>query len=628
MIIRASRLIETLTLCGSVAMVFARPASAQGLAGWSNLNQVGTLLNSETNAQSSTSTYNEYSGPWTFDPAASTPITIFPFSPGVSVPPARSPPVSREPMPPDSNPPAVPHSGTAPSVGSNAATSLVSECDIAGEPIDHLAASHDPGPWPSGPFELHDRQFPENFFKRPYFFMLGDRPPEPSPRIAPFSVPLPIPPVLVPDYRDANTEFYQLTVREAKKEIIPGVLTPIWGFDGMYPGPTICIKQGKKAIVRQINHTNIHLSIHRHGGDQPGSMDGHPTDMIMPGAYKDYEYVQPDHRLMWYHDHTMEKTGAHVYHGIAGFYIVENPLEKQFGLPMGKNKIPLAITDKIIGSDGKLVYPVNFQTIMEGVMGDTILVNGAPQPYLEVANRKMRFLVLNSSTARVYELALSNGQPLIQIGTGAGLLQAPEVLSAIELSPSDRADLVIDFSSVPVGEKVILRNLLGSGTTRDIMRFDVVREETDDSVIPERFNEHALLNPSDAAAERTFVFEMDKELNDMNKMWVINGKPFDENEIYARPKLGTTEVWTLINNSGQPHPFHMHLVNFQILSKNYETPADPDLTGTDDESLLLHPGQIVKIIMKWEHFTGKYVLHCHNSEHEDHAMMMQYEVVE
>lgn len=623
-----SRSFETLTICAIGMMFVGRPAVAQNAEVWRNANQAGTVLNSQSNAQSSTNTYNGYFGPWTFGTAAPPPISTFPFSPGVSAPPAISsqdPPAAAVPV---SHPLAAPDSETSPPVSGNAETNLISECDIAGKPIDHLAASIDPGPWPDGPFELHDREFPEDFFKRPYFFMLGDRPPEPSPQIAPFSVPLPIPPVLVPEYRDANTEFYQLTVREAKKEILPGVLTPIWGFDGMYPGPTICIKQGKKAIVRQINHTNVHLSIHRHGGDQPGSMDGQPTDMIMPGEFKDYEYVQPDHRLMWYHDHMMEKTGAHVYHGIAGFYIVESPLEKEFGLPMGKNKIPLAITDKIIGSDGKLVYPVNFQTIMEGVMGDTILVNGAPQPFIEVGNRKMRFIILNSSTARVYELALSNGQPLIQIGTGAGLLQAPEILSAIELSPSDRADVVIDFSKVPVGEKVVLKNLLGSGTTSDIMRFDVVREEADDSVIPARFNEHELLNPSDAAAERTFVFEMDKELNDMNKMWVINGKPFDENEIYAKPKLGTTEVWTLINSSGQPHPFHMHLVNFQILTKNYETPADPDLVGTDDESLLLHPGQIVKIIMKWEHFTGKYVLHCHNSEHEDHAMMMQYEVIE
>lgn len=505
---------------------------------------------------------------------------------------------------------------------------LTPPCDMAGEAVDHLIASEDPGPWPSGPFQLHEREFGPDFFKRPYFFMMGDNPPEPSPPVPAFSVPMPIPPLLVPTRRDDGTHFFQLTIREANKEIIPGKKTPIWGFDGIYPGPTICVPQGSRTIVRQINHTPIGVTIHRHGGDQRGEMDGQPTETIKPGEFKDYEYWQPDHRLLWYHDHVMEKTGHYVYHGLAGFYIIENPLEKQLGLPMGKNKVPVAITDKILGQDGKLIYPINFQTLMEGVLGDVILVNGAPQPYFEVGTRKMRFIFLNSSTARIYELALDNGQPLIQVGAGAGLLETPQVLSSLELGPSDRADIVIDFSESKIGDQIMLKNLLGYGTTSDIMRFDVVREEVDDSVIPASLEPHEQLDPADSVAERTFVFELNKNLDDMKKMWVINGEPYDPEKIYARPKLGTTEIWTLINNSGQSHPFHMHLVEFQILGKNFETPADPDLLGIFDDSILLHPGQVVKIIMKWQDFPGKFVLHCHNSEHEDHAMMMQYEVIE
>lgn len=620
--------VRSLNIC---LLGFPLIAAAQG--GYYYSNYFNAIANSQVNTQTNTVTIvggfagqsfgsnnNQFNGPANFSPALgfSTPI------PDNAIPSAPSNAVAV----PTGNTAGVDQKQPAQSSMADLAATSAPPCDIAGEPIDHIAASQDPGPWPSGPFELHDREFGPNFFKRPYFFMMSDLPPESSPSIPPFSVPMPIPPVLVPTHRDDNTDFYQLTIREAKKEILPGIKTPIWGFDGMYPGPTICVPMGSKTVVRQINHTTVDVSIHRHGGDQPGSMDGQPNEMIKPGEFKDYEYVQPDHRLLWYHDHVMEKTGPHVYHGIAGFYIIENPLEKQLGLPMGKNKIPVAITDKIIGKDGKLVYPINFQTLMEGVMGDTILANGAPQPFFEVGNRKMRFIFLNSSTARVYELALSNGQPLIQIGSGAGLLQTPQVLPALELGPSDRADVVIDFSKVPIGEKVVLKNLLGSGTTADIMRFDVVRNEVDDSVIPDKLEEHILLNPAEAVEERTFVFEMNKDLEDLSEMWVINGKPYDPNEIYARPKLGTTEIWTLVNNSGQPHPFHMHLVDFQILSKNYETPADPDLIGVDDESILLHPGQVVKIIMKWEHFPGKFVLHCHNSEHEDHAMMMQYEVVE
>lgn len=160
------------------------------------------------------------------------------------------------------------------------------------------------------------------------------------------------------------------------------------------------------------------------------------------------------------------------------------------------------------------------------------------------------------------------------------------------------------------------------------MRFDVVRQEQDTSSIPPTLEARHDLDPKKAVAERTFVFHSNNEdPNDLDKMWLINGRPYTKEEVMATVKKGTIEVWNFINTSGQPHPIHVHLVNFQILERNYLTPGDRPL-GTYSEMVNLKPGQRVKIIMQFPNYTGRYTLHCHNSVHEDHAMMTNFDVVD
>ena len=275
----------------------------------------------------------------------------------------------------------------------------------------------------------------------------------------PFTVPLPILPVLAPTSSDATTDYYDITMQVGTKQIIPGKLTTIWGYNGIYPGPTIKARSGRTAVVRQVNNLQESMSVHLHGGHTPPDSDGHPTDLIGPGATKTYVY--PNNQVaatLWYHDHAIDVTGRHVYMGLSAFYLLSDSFEDSLPLPKGDNDVALLIQDRLFNSDGSLNYPLTDNTITTGVVGDTLLVNGAIQPYFQVGRRKVRFRILNGSNARIYKLALSTGDPLTQIGSDGGLLSNPVSRQEISLAPAERIDVVIDFSKYPIGTSVVLRN--------------------------------------------------------------------------------------------------------------------------------------------------------------------------
>jgi FtsP/CotA-like multicopper oxidase with cupredoxin domain len=410
------------------------------------------------------------------------------------------------------------------------------------------------------------------------------------------------------------------------KEILPGKLTTIWGYNGMYPGPTIKARTGRRTVVRQLNNLQESMSVHLHGGHTPPDSDGHPTDLVGPGATKTYNY--PNNQVaatLWYHDHAIDVTGRHIYMGLAGFYLLSDSVEDSLALPKGDNDIALLIQDRLFNSDGSLNYPLTDATIRTGVLGDTVLVNGAIQPYLEVGRRKVRFRILNGSNARIYKLALSTGDALVQIGSDGGLLSSPALRPAITVAPAERVDVVIDFSKYPVGTEVVLKNQnsFSVPSLPDIMRFDVVRDEVDDSSIPSTLRPVPRLPESAASATRTFTLSQTFQ-NGRSDIWTINGKLYDPAVVDAKPQLNTTEIWTFRNYSDQGHPMHIHDIQWQILDVDGTPPAPGD-DGMKD-TFLVPEGSTLRVIGTFRDNLGEYVSHCHILEHEDHAMMINFQV--
>ncbi len=448
-----------------------------------------------------------------------------------------------------------------------------------------------------------------------------------------FELPLNIPPEAHSDETDdEGRPIYELTQENATVEIIPGLQTEIRGYNGMTPGPTIRVEANEEIIVRQKNETDIKTTTHLHGGHMPTGNDGHPLDLVEPGESQDYLYTNKQlPTTLWYHDHAMDETGPNVYSGLAGFYIIEDEFERSLGLPHGDNEIPLVIQDRTFATDGSLIY----NRTITGELGDTILVNGTPYPYLNVSTTRYRFRILNGSNARVYNLILSNGAKFIQIGSDGGLLEKPTSRSNMVMAPAERLDVIIDFGDAAMGDQIILQNKSGKGSTAEIMRFDVMEMKSDESVIPTELRTMERLDPTDSVMTRRWELSRIPEgAEGSDRPWVINGLPYGPDRVDAFPKVGTTEIWEIVNMTMGGHPIHIHDIMWQILDINGRPPGPHD-AGWKDTFKIPPNGGVVRVIGRFDDYTGDpddiksaYMMHCHILEHEDRAMMNQFIVVE
>src|SRR5690606_21879551 len=225
--------------------------------------------------------------------------------------------------------------------------------------------------------------------------------------------------------------------------------------------------------------------------------------------------------------------------------------------------------DRAFDADGTFLYPSIDPELrgepgveaayMEGVLGDVVLVNGAPWPELEVTASRYRFRILNASNARRYKLVLEPKRPFVQVGSDGGLLAAPVEQADIQIAPAERFDVVVDFSEVPVGSTVTMVNALADVEgTREVMRFRVVRKAKDDSRVPAKLAEVEPLRPAQAKVTRKFRFGKDDLSH--HGMWTINGRLFDPDRMDARPRLGEVERWRFVTDLH--HPVHLHLDSF------------------------------------------------------------------
>lgn len=466
-----------------------------------------------------------------------------------------------------------------------------------------------------------------------------------------FRARLPIPPVLEPVRTDGITDYYEITQKIGRAAILAGLTTEVWGYNGILPGPTIASRRGRRTIVTHHNELPVPVSVHLHGGKTAPEHDGYPTDLILPAngasehfghrgttvvGSKEYVYeIDQPAATLWYHDHRMDFTGPQVYRGLAGFHLIHDDTEDSLRLPSGERDIPLMILDRSFAADGSFLYPSVDPTLtgtpgvtddyMSGVLGDCILVNGAPWPVLEVSDTKYRFRILNASNARRYRLRLDGGPRFVQIGSDQGLLSAPVEHDAIDIAQAERFDVIVDFSSHHVGDQITMVNDYGSGGTAQVMRFVVARREADTSVVPDRLADLETLSKDDVSVEREFVFARGGAQAHGMTLWTVNGQPFSPDTIVARPQLGATEKWT-IRAQNVEHPFHIHLAPFQVIGRDGNNDPGSYSQGWKD-TVNLDNGGRAELLIRFDGYRGKYVFHCHNLEHEDMMMMANFEVI-
>jgi spore coat protein A, manganese oxidase len=418
---------------------------------------------------------------------------------------------------------------------------------------------------------------------------------------------------------------------------------------------------------------------------------------------------------LWYHDHALGITRLNVYAGLAGFYLLRDNVDtglpnNPLGLPanhpdLGETgvfyEIPIVIQDRLFDGNGNLFYPTTGPDLpstapnpsaLPEFFGEFIIVNGVAWPVLDVEPRQYRFRLLNGSDSRFYNLWINsgsadmlnsdgNGPQIIQIGTDDALLYQPVPLDQLTLGPGERADVVIDFAGWQ-GETLIMRNNaripFPKGVTPNplldgqIMAFRVGTTVTvPDNPLPATLRSQPIVSPAPVTrTRRLLLFEGIDSYGRLQPMLgvaepatdvrgnAVEGTLLWDDHLYPiteNPDLGDVEVWEVFNSTADAHPIHLHLVTFQILSRQkfratvipkeliahdgttsmggtltgirlqgQPKPAEPNERGWKDTAQMF-PGEVTRIIARFDR-PGRYVWHCHILSHEDHEMMRPYQV--
>ena len=392
------------------------------------------------------------------------------------------------------------------------------------------------------------------------------------------------------------------------------------GYNGSYLGPTIRVRNGNPVDIKVTNTLDEPTTTHWHGLHVPAEFDGGPHQVIEAGETWNPQFtIDQAAATLWYHPHLMDKTAEHVYRGMAGLFIIDDEYSDSLELPSdyGINDIPLILQDRRIDRSGSFAYEPSMPDLMHGYLGNIMLVNGAHEPLLNVSGGSYRFRILNGSNSSIMALYFDDERSFTVIASDGGFLPNSFLTEELILAPGERFEILVDLST---GEDTrMITEVYGGG------RFESLRITTGDSEgryypHPAKFD-YVPVETTPGTQKRNF----DMQTNGM-RSFTINGQSMEMDTINFTIKRDTTELWTVRSvrrgMMNLPHSFHVHDVQFSVLSINGK-PPHPLYSGPKD-TILLMPGDEIKIALRFEDYTGIYMYHCHFLEHEDSGMMGQF----
>ncbi|GIX26891.1 multicopper oxidase family protein [Pelomicrobium sp.] len=449
-----------------------------------------------------------------------------------------------------------------------------------------------------------------------------------------------------------------------------------------YLGPTLELRRGERVRIHFENRMNEPSIIHWHGMIVPDVADGHPHHAVGPGSEYIYDFtVRNPAGTYLYHPHPHGLTGKQVYYGLAGLLIVRERGELTYGLPAPEHELSLVIQDRRIGRENQFAFKRMMMDDMNGVLGDTVLVNGLPDAAFKVSPRSYRLRLANVSNARIYKLAWSDGRPMRVIATDNGLLSSAEGTQTrpyVVLAPFERVELLEDFGERRAGAEVALvsqafsglemmdgmmdgmmgggsggmsggmmgrdmggmmggmmgrgmggmmggmmRGMMGSGQGEELLvaRFTVSTEA--------RVRSEALRLPEPTSDVREGKHAIYTQLAFRHMRGFFNGRRFEMGVVADDERLPLNEgtVWTFSNDGPgmpMPHPIHIHGVRFRILERSGGNIPEDLREGLIDagykDTFLIFPDERVRVLVAPTE-PGLFMYHCHNLEHEDGGMM-------
>jgi len=434
---------------------------------------------------------------------------------------------------------------------------------------------------------------------------------------------LPIPPLLNPTPDENGVKNFDLTIKKSFHSFYDGIQTKTYGINSSYLGPTLLMKNGDSVKISYTNRLDEVTTMHGHGMHVPAKMDGGPHQTIEPNSTWTAEYnVKQRASTNWYHPHIMGKTAEQVYFGLAGFIIVEDEESDTLNIPKnyGIDDIPLVIQDRRFKSNGELDYSPSRMEIMQGYRGDIFLVNGAIEPTFTAKAGWLRLRLLNGSNAGVYKIGFDDKRTFYQIACDNSFLETPVALTDIELSPGERAEIMVDFSD-DANRTIILKEF---NNIKNLLYIEISNELGESYSLPDRLTTLPNYDPLDAVKTRTFNLGMS-----MGRM-TINGVSMDMNVINEYVPIDQIEIWEITNSMMIPHNFHIHASHFQIIERDDSPNNVLENEKGYKDTVYLPPNSSVKILVKMSDYSDEkypYMYHCHFLEHEDNGMMGQFVVI-
>ncbi|GAA4603623.1 FtsP/CotA-like multicopper oxidase with cupredoxin domain [Actinoplanes octamycinicus] len=430
----------------------------------------------------------------------------------------------------------------------------------------------------------------------------------------------------IPDQAPATTgpdgaRQFALTLQTGRSEILPGRSTATWGINGLHLGPVVRVRRGDRVRIAVTNRLPEASTLHWHGLYLPARMDGGPHQMIEPGATWTPEWtVDQPATTSWFHPHPHGRTAMHVYRGVAGLFLVDDPAGPPLPSRYGVDDIPLIVQDKAFDGDGEFTTGGFGGTF--GMLGDTVLVNGTAGARFEATTSLVRFRLLNASNARVYRAGFADGRSFRVVATDSGPLARPVTTDRVKISPGERAEIVVAF--VP-GETVVMDSRgEPARQANDIEEedFDLLTVVAAGRLAPSPAIPAALgggpppVVPPGARVRRFSLSGSE-----------INGRDMDLARIDEVVPAGAHEIWE-IDNTTYAHNFHVHDVTFRILDINGAPP--PEYQAGPKDTVFIPKKARVRLSISFGKYTDAtmpYMYHCHILRHEDRGMMGQFVVV-
>jgi FtsP/CotA-like multicopper oxidase with cupredoxin domain len=436
----------------------------------------------------------------------------------------------------------------------------------------------------------------------------------------------PGPAVLQNVSREPRTVEVYLTAAHARLELLPGLETEVFAYNGRSPGPLLEVEEGDRVIVHFQNDLSEATTVHWHGLHIPFSADGSPFHPVEPGEGYVYDFTVPygSAGTYWYHPHPHHRTGYQVGRGLYGALIVRSADDPLAHLP----ERLLILSDNRLDAEGSIDLPARntpagIVDAENGREGDLLFVTGELMPTLEIRSGEVqRWRVINASGARVYRLAIP-GHRFLHAGSDGGLFEHPVEVSELVLANGERAELLVRGTGEP-GSRTTLQTLpydryipqtrpTDWNRARDLLTLQYSDEPAVAAdALPQRLRHVPVIDTLHATERRVVVMTQG----------LLNGNMMDMRRVDMTAALGATEIWEVENLVGMDHPFHLHGFQFQLLDRN----GVPEAQRKWKDTVNVPKHQTVRFIVRFDNHAGKWMFHCHILTHEDDGMMGVLEI--